>query len=814
MANGANHLDDLLTSSGYNGLWQETFDAVQDVVWVLDLDHRIVRANRASEELLQRPLNEIVGCRCCDLVHDRYLPVSGGPVTAMQKSRQQETRVVRQGHHWFRVLASPIFADNGNLAGAVHIISDVTGKQWQTDRLLQLSRLATQTFPRTGQEFFHSAVTFLADELQADACILGFLLPDNPKRVRTLAFLVDGKLKRNFEYNLAGTPCEKVMDQKFCIYLDGVAEQFPGDSLLCKQGIRAFMGEPLYGADGRPLGLLIALFRRTLPPASKQAATLFRLLAGRAAAELERERALDSLKVSESRFRSLFHNNHAVMMLVDPADGAIVDANPAACRFYGWTRRQLSRMNISQINTLGPEGTRAAIAAAGSRQNNRFEFRHRLADGQLRDVEVVSGPIRHKGRDLLYSIIFDISERKTAEQARENLQAQLLQAQKLEAVGQLAGGLAHEFNNLLQAMIGYGEILRNRLGKDDPNRDFVERILKTAAQATDLTRCLLTYSRKQPLRSEPAFLNKGVSEAVKLLQPLLGEHIRLTTVLTSDDPIVSLDAGALKQVILNLATNARDAMPNGGHLSIGTEIITLDADYVDRTGYGPPGRYACLTVADSGIGMDEETRRRLFEPFFTTKGAQKGTGLGMAIVYGIIQQLGGYIEIESAPDLGTSFRILLPLAASDPVPETGEEVETAVARGKEMVLLAEDDANLRDMLNTILTQNGYQVLVASDGHEAVRLFEANRDSIDLLLFDLMMPEISGKDAREAIRHQRPDIKVIFLSGYAPETIWERIHLDGDDPLVYKPISPAKLLQTIRQVLDNGSKEGSTPQSSS
>jgi PAS domain S-box-containing protein len=393
----------------------------------------------------------------------------------------------------------------------------------------------------------------------------------------------------------------------------------------------------------------------------------------------------------------------------------------------------------------------------------------------------------------------DITERRRMEEERMKLREQLYHVQKLESVGTLAGGIAHDFNNILTAIIGYGNLLEMYLKEDDSARDFVLKILKSAEKAGKLTQGLLAFSRKQPSNPEPANVNAIVKEAECLLSRVIREDIKFTTSLTGKECIALADARQMEQVLMNLATNARDAMPNGGTLEISSDIVRIDNEFIKTLGYGTTGRYALITVSDTGKGMDEKTKERIFEPFFTTKEVGKGTGLGLAIVYGIIKQHGGYITVESEVGKGTTFRIYLPLVESE-VKRKKPDLHVIQKGGTETVLIAEDEDDVRGILKIMLEGHGYKVIEAVDGADAINKFKVNKDKIRLLLFDVIMPNKNGIEAYDAIKKIRPGIKALFTSGYSKEISQEDISRLGLH-FISKPVLPTELLEKIRKVLD-------------
>jgi len=387
----------------------------------------------------------------------------------------------------------------------------------------------------------------------------------------------------------------------------------------------------------------------------------------------------------------------------------------------------------------------------------------------------------------------DITERK-------QLENQLRHANKLEAIGQLAGGVAHDFNNLLSAILGYGGMLHMSMAEDDPLRHDVDQILAAAERAAYVTKSLLAFSRKQIINPKPQDINEIIRRGEKLLRRLIGEDIEIRTRLASEGVTVYADAVQIEQVLMNLATNARDAMPGGGVLTLKTGRIAANADFARVHELKRPGTYAVITVSDTGVGMDAATLEKVFEPFFTTKEVGKGTGLGLANVYGTIRQHNGSIQVTSEPGRGTTFRIYLPA-----VQTAADDMQSSAAaeppRGAETVLVAEDDSTVRSMTRLILQKFGYTVIEAVDGEDAVRSFRQSRGAVDLVILDVMMPKKTGKAAYDEIVKLRPHVKALFTSGHTAEVIHAKGLLDERTPYLTKPATPAELLKKVREVLD-------------
>ncbi len=426
-----------------------------------------------------------------------------------------------------------------------------------------------------------------------------------------------------------------------------------------------------------------------------------------------------------------------------------------------------------------------------------YQLDAKKKDGSIIHLEITSNLLRNKdGKPIgTEGIIRDVTERK-------KLENQFRQAQKMEAVGQLAGGIAHDFNNFLTAIIGYGNILQMKMKGENLLRSYVDVMLSSAEKAADLTKSLLSFSRKQVINLKPVNLNELIEKLGKLLIRLIREDIPLKLSLSGKPLTVMADSGQIEQVLMNLATNARDAMPDGGVLSIETREAELDEEFIQAHGYGEPGHYAVISVTDTGTGMDKNTRERIFEPFFTTKETGKGTGLGLAMVYGLIKQHNGYINVYSEPGKGTAFHLYLPLIKAD-AEAIGREAaaEISFASGTEHVLVADDNEEVRALVKVLLEDAGYKVLTASDGEEAVNIFMQHKDRLDLVILDVIMPKKNGREAYQEIAGIRPGIKAIFMSGYTADVIHQKGVLDEKLEYIPKPISPNELLKKVREMLD-------------
>jgi two-component system cell cycle sensor histidine kinase/response regulator CckA len=389
------------------------------------------------------------------------------------------------------------------------------------------------------------------------------------------------------------------------------------------------------------------------------------------------------------------------------------------------------------------------------------------------------------------------SQRQQSERERVRLDSELRRAHRLEALGRLAGGVAHDFNNLLMVIQGYGDLLLTRFSPDDPSRTDLLEITKAAERGSALTRQLLAFGRKQMLRVSPLDLNVVVRETSQMLLRLIGENIHLKVELAEDACAIEADSAQLEQVLMNIAVNARDAMSNGGVLTIGANIVDMPPENRYMVS---PGRYARLVLADTGCGMDEATRARLFEPFFTTKDVGKGSGLGLATVYGIVTQLGGHIDVESAPRCGTTFTILFPATTKPILPAAALPIEP-LAAGVETVLLVEDDAPVRALSRAVLQRHGYTILEAENSHQALAVAAGHAGAIDLVLTDVVMPDMTGPEMVARLTAIRPVPRVLYVSGYSTEALVGKGVLPDGVDLVQKPVAARELLNAVRRTLD-------------
>jgi two-component system, cell cycle sensor histidine kinase and response regulator CckA len=506
-----------------------------------------------------------------------------------------------------------------------------------------------------------------------------------------------------------------------------------------------------------------------------------------------------ALRQSESNSQFLFANNPLPMWVFDGETLQFLQVNDAALHRYGYERFEFLRMRISDLHT--PEEIPRLLGSlqegpAGGKSAGQWH--HRLKDGSIIEVEFFIHSMVYCERPAVLVVAQDITERRS-------LERQLRQAQKFEVIGQLAGGIAHDFNNVIGAIQGWAELGEEQAASSQaPFASYFKKIHTQCDRVTALISQLLAVSRRQILEPQNLDLNRVVRDVVALLGEVIGKNVELRTALADDLCVVRVDPTQIEQVLMNLCVNARDAMPKGGRLSIETHNSNFSEAQCRQHAGLQPGRFAALSVSDTGVGMDAAVRERIFEPFFTTKATGKGTGLGLATVYGIVKQHGGSILVESDPGHGSTFHIFLPVSETVATVEDSPPIlpDPEVRGGTETILIAEDHEGLRETARTRLESLGYQILIANDGEEAVEMFSAHRDTIALVLLDVIMPRRSGPETYEAIQAIKPGIPVIFATGYSNETAALTEMVERGIAVLRKPYSLSVLCRRVRETLDS------------
>ena len=541
---------------------------------------------------------------------------------------------------------------------------------------------------------------------------------------------------------------------------------------LLKLGVRDFV---LKGNLTR----LVPAIRRSLKDAAEQRA---------------KRAAEEELHESNERFRMIFEHSIDAILL-SSADDSILTANPEACRVFGMSELEIRL--VGQAGLLDREDPRLFTLQEERKRTGRCrgEITMKRGDDSRFPAEISSAFFTDCGGIQKASMIIrDMTQHNKLEELYR-------QAQKMEAVGQLSGGVAHDFNNILSAIFGYSHLIMDEM-KEEPVKGYVEEIMKAAKRAAVLTQSLLSFSRKQVVTLAMIDLRAVLKSFEAFLCKLIREDIELKIDCGAEPLTVLADHGQIEQVIMNLVVNARDAMPNGGKLFVETLPVAMDQEFVDSHGYGKIGPYALISVSDNGSGMDKETQSRIFEPFFTTKEQGKGTGLGLSMAYGIVKKHDGFIKVSSEPGIGTTFKVYLPhVTATAQVDKIGIKGVATLRGGAETILVGEDDAALRRLSTRVLNHYGYHVIEAVDGQDAVDRFVEYADHIDLVILDAIMPKKNGKEAYLEMKVMRPDLKTVFVSGYTKGIFAEDNTPDENFKFIQKPVSPEELLMKIRELLD-------------
>jgi signal transduction histidine kinase len=616
--------------------------------------------------------------------------------------------------------------------------------------------------------------------------------------VQTTGLYAKGKIVPDLEYSTRGAPCHNVIGKALCHYSDHLQEMFPDDALLGEMGAQSYLGIPLTDSAGKPLGLMALLDTKPMPEA--QLATAILQIAGvRVAGEMERLAKVEELQWKTALLEAQMEAAPDGILMIDTQG-----------------RRVLQNQRMNDLLKIPPhisadEDIRLQIEFVASRAKDPRKMKDKIAyfyahpeqisrdelefvDGTI--VDRYSSPVRNKNGGCCGRIwtFRDVTH------ARQ-LEAQLRQSQKMEAIGQLAGGVAHDFNNILASLIMQADLLEMAEFLPAEVTTGLQQIRADAMRAAQLTRQLLLFSRRQVMQSCRLDLNEVVTNLAKMLQRIIGEDVRLQLNLHPVPLMTCADAGMVEQVLLNLAVNARDAMPKGGRLTIVTNTVELDDEAVKQNSERRAGNFVSLAVTDTGQGMDEGTLKRIFEPFFTTKEVGKGTGLGLPTAHGIIKQHQGWIEVQSQPARGSTFAVYLPAKIMAPIAPEAPAGHLPVLGGCGTLLLVEDEEIVRRPIGTYLRKLGYQVIEAATGNQALALWRVHRDRIDLLYTDMVMPEgVTGLELAEKLQREKPSLQVIISSGYSTEISMQGVPADSGYVYLPKPSSSSVIAATIRNCL--------------
>ncbi len=776
-------------------------DCARELLTILSTEGIVLHASAGSIRALGLRPEELMGRSLTEFIHpDDVGEMQSrlrGIVNASNQTQKNRCRLrsITGEWRWFEVTISNCLS-NPTVDGVVASFLDVTILQRMESERQVISEVvhALNQTANLDQllDGIHQA---LKKVLYAENCFIA--LHDPAEDTFCFPFFAD-------QFDTAPPPQKLGRSCTDYVFRTGSAMLIPQSEFdrLVQQGKVELVGSPSPAWLGVPLktpratiGVLVVQHYQNENAYDMRDLEFLDSVGGHIALAIERRRSEEALRKSESVFRLLFSHNPLPTWVVDDETLTFIQVNDAAVKQYGYAAEEFARMSMFDIR---PEqnGTPLEVQAVEDAKANRYQgvCKHRKKDGKVFEVEMISHQLDYAGRRVRLVVAQDISERHILEQ-------QLRQAQKMEAVGRLAGGVAHDFNNLLMVIKGHTELLMNALPPADGMSRKIAQIDRAADRATSLTKQLLAFSRMQVLQPRVMNLNTVVEDMGKLLPRLIGEDIELVIRTAPDLGVFRADASQMEQIIMNLVVNARDAMPTGGRLLIETSNAELDRTYNSTHPIVRPGKYILLAVSDTGTGMDADTQAHIFEPFFTTKEAGKGTGLGLATVYGAVKQSGGFIWVYSEVGKGTSFKIYLPRVEQPEDKSSAPATLTDAPRGTEKILLAEDEQDVREVAREFLESGGYTVIEAHNGADALRLAMEHKDSIDLLVTDMVMPGMTGKELARQLRTQHPEIGAVYMSGYSEQTVAEAAEIEANVRLLTKPFSRGSILRAVREALN-------------
>jgi two-component system cell cycle sensor histidine kinase/response regulator CckA len=775
-------------------------DSTQELIAILGPDGTIQFANATFQTVLGYRLGDLLGRSLHAMVHASDL--DGVRERLRETSKDSGLRVsercrfrCRDGSwKWIQyTLRNPVH--EAALEGILFHANDVTGlHRMESERAVNSEIVHALNATANLDQLLGRIHGSLKRILPAENCFVALHDPENDTFY--FPFLVD-------EYDTAPPPQKVGRSCTAYVFRTGRASLIPQSEFdrLAETGEVELVGSPSPAWLGVPLktptatiGVLVVQHYQNENAYDRRDLEFLESVGGHIALAIERRRAEEELRKNESMLRLLFEYNPLPTWLYGIDSLKFLEVNQAAMDLYGYTAAEFEQMSVLDIRPQEQQAKALNYMRDMGADAEEHEFwLHQAKDGRTFEVEVISHELKYAGKRVRLVVAQDISDRR-------QLESQLRQAQKMEAVGRLAGGVAHDFNNLLMVIKGHTELLLNALDPSEQITRKIEQIDRSADRASALTRQLLAFSRMQVLQPQIINLNAIIKEMGKLLPRLIGEDIELMIRTNEDLGTVRADASQMEQVIMNLAVNARDAMPNGGKLLIETRNLDLDQSYTLSHPLMKPGSYVQLLVTDSGTGMDADTQAHIFEPFFTTKDKGKGTGLGLATVYGIIKQSGGFIWVYSELNKGTAFKIYLPRVDQQAEHAITPRAATDIPSGTETVLLAEDEQDVREIARQFLESGGYKVIEAKDGADAIRLAAEFSGHIDLLVTDMVMPGMTGQELAVKLQRAHSGLCVVFMSGYSEHAATEMADADPSVRLLTKPFSRFAFLRAVREVL--------------
>jgi PAS domain S-box-containing protein len=795
-----------------------TIEGMNDGVMVLDVQNRIVDMNPAAERVIGQTESKIIGQSATEVLSNwPDLSTHLGDLTG---THFEIVLGKGEAQRYFDIRVSLLYGRFGRLAGRLFVLRDITDRK-QAEKVLQKAHdeLEKGIKERTAEllKANEQLKQEIEERVQAEEALQQSLhLIGRAKRewestadsLPQLIFLLDSRgvilrTNRTVErWNLG-----QVTNVKGQRIHDLIHSACTDSTCYLKTFWPPAWEELLHGgsaeceAEDRVAKRYLHVQVKPVFPQTYQKGEETESFAVVVISDItERKRAEETLRESQEYLKILLDSIHTGIMVIDAETHKIVDANYFALEMIGADKEQILDRICHDYICLAEIG-KCPVTDLKQTVDSSERVLIKATGKQIPIIKSVA-PIIRKDRKYLIESFVDITDRKQIEKEKASLEEQLLQSQKMEAIGRLAGGVAHDFNNLLTPITGYAQLAISTLSASDPLRNDLQEIQKASERAATLTRQLLVFSRRQTLKLQVLNLNNIMLDIGKMIRRLIGEQIELVILPTQDLGSVKVDPGQFEQVIVNLTVNARDTMPGGGKLILETANVRLDHDYVYRHTGMAPGDYIMFAVSDTGTGMTDEVKAHLFEPFFTTKEKEKGTGLGLSTVYGIVKQSNGHILVYSELGQGTTFKIYLPRVEEEMDAIPRRDNQGHMPKGNETVLLVEDESLVRGLALRVLREQGYNVLEASNGIEALNVAQKHvGEKIHLLLTDVVMPQMGGKELSDRVRAFRPGIKVLFTSGYTDQAIVQRGQLNLDFAFLEKPFSPSGLVRKVREVLD-------------
>jgi two-component system cell cycle sensor histidine kinase/response regulator CckA len=785
---------------------EEIIESAPEAISICSPDHRILRLNSEFTRLFGFTTAESAGKRLQEIIvpPDRYAETAWiSECIETQAKITLETRRQRKDGSLVEVLlsTSPITL-NGKKFGAYASYRDITDQKRAEELNAALYAIAARSQAAEDLQSFFAAIHNIVGQLM-NARNFYIALYDPQSQLLSFPYFVD---------EADATPAPKPLGRGLTEYVLRSGEPLLATPAvfdeLVGQCEAELIGAPSVDWLGVPLksgttsiGVLVVQSYHANIRFGDRDREILKFVSQQLAAAIEHKRYEEALRRSEARSRSLILSA-AFGICRCTISGRFVDVNPALIAMLGYSSvEDLLRLDVKQDVFVSPlELDRLAEDCRRTGSLNGVEMQWKRKDNRIIVVRLsgCAAILTDEPEEVLELIAEDITDRR-------QLEEQLRQAQKMDAVGRLAGGVAHDFNNLLMVINGYTEVLLEETPKGSATHHKVQSIQQAAERAATLTRQLLAFSRKQLLELKVVDVNSVVTDMERLLRPLIGENIELITKLASDAGNTRADAGQLEQVIMNLVVNAKDAMPEGGKLTVQTADVTARQSFSERR-FIQPGRYTVISVSDTGHGMDKETQSRIFEPFFTTKEKGKGTGLGLSTVYGIVKQSNGYVFAQSQPGTGTTFYVYLPRVEDSAEALSPAKFPQNEVGGHETVLLVEDEESVRELVNVTLASRGYKVLEAENGEAGLRLAESCNEHIDILITDVVMPGIGGRELAKRLLALRPNICVLYLSGYTEDAVVMHGQLGPTTGFLQKPFTLQNLAKKVREVLRSKSAQ--------